>query len=1233
MEFDALRLSLASPEQIRSWSRGEVLKPETINYRTFRAEKDGLFCEKIFGPTSDFKCCCGKYKGIRYKGVVCDKCGVEVTFSRVRRERMGHITLAAPIAHPWFFRRIPSQISLLLGISPRNVRAVVYFSSYLVTKVQAEKKALALEAVDQDLTRDLEKLTKLVGEKIAQEEKDLAEQLKKLTDLGDVGRKKMITEELELKRNSKIASLVEKEQKERNNVEDHYNSLRDKLEAVGYLTVLTDNEYRLLSPYLKKFSQVGMGARALLAVLRGINLEDMTKELRQLISKSRGNKLMLTKRLRVAEKLRQAGINSANMVMTILPVIPPDLRPMVQLEGGRFATSDLNDLYRRVINRNNRLKHLLELGAPQIIIHNEERMLQEAVDALLDQPFQKTRYKKQKELRSMSELLKGKKGRFRLNLLGKRVDYSGRAVIVVGPELRLYECGLPKEMALELFKPFVLRELMLRGLAPNVRSAKYFLDQRNGQVWDILEEIVKDHPVLLNRAPTLHSLSIQAFYPKLTEGSAIQLPPVVCTGFNADFDGDQMAVHVPLTQKAIQEAKDLMLSTHNLVRPAAGDPAVMPRREMLYGLFYLTGTDSSLPKLNNVFASPNEVSLAYESGYLGLRQLIKVKYQDQIIETTHGRLIFNNCLPEKSRFINKQVLYNDLRDMVVSTLVNEHDQKAADLIDVLKTLGLKYGTKYACSMSLYDCKVPEEKKQVLEEAEEEIIKIEKSCARGLITESEMKELSKNVWIKTTNAIDDMVWEGMRDDNPIKIMVVSKAKGGRDQVKQLAGMRGLIADPTGRIVEMPTKSSYREGLEIFEYFSGTRGGRKGLTDKALKTAEAGYLTRRLVDVAQDVIVRDEDCGTKEGLEIIRGQENPLTSFSERLVGRISLKNVKIGSRLVVTSGEEITESTAKEIAESSLASVFVRSPMTCKSPFGICIKCYGRDLITGSLVKIGRAVGVIAAQSIGEPGTQLTMKTFHTGGVVGKDITQGLPRVEEIFEARTPKNAALMSEITGKVSIKESEEGLTILKVQATDKDADISELEYRLEPFEDPAVEDGDLVSKGDSLTHGFSNIKKLLQSKGLLEAQRYILKEIQDTYSSQGVTLSDKHTEVIIRQMFSRLKVTNPGDTGLLAGDLVTQPYIDYVNSRTKGSPAKVDQEVLGITRASLCTESFLSAASFQNTIQVLTDAACSGSVDHLLGLKENVIIGRLIPTGERASIADELDMIFGNWRTISTN
>ncbi|MBZ4655888.1 MAG: DNA-directed polymerase, beta subunit [Thermoanaerobacter sp.] len=1143
--FEAIKIGLASPEKIREWSRGEVKKPETINYRTLKPERDGLFCERIFGPTKDWECHCGKYKRVRYKGVVCDRCGVEVTRSKVRRERMGHIELAAPVAHIWYVKGIPSRMGLLLDMSPRALEKVLYFVSYVVI------------------------------------------------DPGDT-------------------PLTKKQ-------------------------LLSEKEYRdYLDKYGNRF-RAGMGAEAIKELLQEIDLEKLSKELRAEIRESTGQKrVRAIRRLEVVQAFIDSGNRPEWMILDVIPVIPPDLRPMVQLDGGRFATSDLNDLYRRVINRNNRLKKLLDLGAPDIIVRNEKRMLQEAVDALIDngRRGRPVTGPGNRPLKSLSDMLKGKQGRFRQNLLGKRVDYSGRSVIVVGPELKVYQCGLPKEMALELFKPFVMKKLVDEGLAQHIKSAKRMVEKIKPEVWDVLEEVIKEHPVLLNRAPTLHRLGIQAFEPVLVEGRAIKLHPLVCTAYNADFDGDQMAVHVPLSMEAQSEARFLMLAANNILKPQDGKPVMTPTQDMVLGCYYLTADEEGVQGEGKYFSSPEEAITAYQLGYIHIHAKIKVKMtkeidgvkKSKIIETTVGKIIFNEAIPQDLGYVDRtnpetafDLEINDLVDKsklgkILDRVYRLHGPtKTAETLDKIKELGFRYSTKAAITVSVSDMVIPKEKEKLLKEADEMVSKIESQFRRGLISEEERYESIIRTWNMTTEKVTEALMTSLDKFNPIFMMAHSGARGSKNQIRQLAGIRGLMADPSGRIIELPIRSNFREGLNVLEFFISTHGARKGLADTALRTADSGYLTRRLVDVSQDVIVREDDCGTDEGIyaEEIREGNEIIERLADRIIGRVAAEDVVDNEgKIIVRRNELINEEEAEKIEKAGITKVKIRSLLTCKSRHGVCRMCYGRDLATGELVNIGEAVGIIAAQAIGEPGTQLTMRTFHTGGVAGSDITQGLPRVEELFEARKPKGLAVISEISGIVRINESKKRREVI---VTDEENNISKT-YLIPYGSRLKVHDGQVIQAGDELTEGSVNPHDLLKIKGIFAVQTYLLQEVQKVYRLQGVEINDKHIEVIIRQMMRKVKVEDPGDTSMLPGELIDMFKFEEENKKAveKGlKPATGRRALLGITKAALATDSFLSAASFQETTRVLTDAAIKGKVDPLLGLKENVIIGKLIPAG----------------------
>ena len=1152
--FDKIKIGIASDEKIREWSKGEVKKPETINYRTLKPEKDGLFCERIFGPVKDWECHCGKYKRVRYKGIVCDRCGVEVTKSKVRRERMGHIELAAPVAHIWYFKGIPSRIALLLDVSPRNIEKVIYFASYIVTDKG---------------TSDLMKCQ-----------------------------------------------------------------------------VLTEKEYvEAVEKYGRGSFKAEMGAAAIKKLLEEIDIDKLSKKQKKEIEKaSEQRRIKIAKRLDTVEAFRMSKNRPEWMVMNVIPVIPADIRPMVQLDGGRFATSDLNDLYRRVINRNNRLKRLLELGAPEIIVRNEKRMLQESVDALIDngRRGRPVTGAGNRPLKSLSDMLKGKQGRFRQNLLGKRVDYSGRSVIVVGPDLKIYQCGVPKEMAVELFKPFVMKELVGRGIAHNIKNAKRMVEKLKPEVWDILEEVIKDHPVMLNRAPTLHRLGIQAFEPVLVEGRALKLHPLVCTAFNADFDGDQMAIHVPLSPEAQAEARYLMLSVNNLLKPQDGKPVTVPTQDMILGSYYLTMQVDGEKGEGMHFKDVDEALLAYQNGDLELHAKVFIRMSKEIdgeiktreTETTVGRVIYNQGIPQDLGFVDRTteegmfaleidfpVIKKNLGTIIAKCIDVHGLSEAAEVLDYIKNLGYKYSTKGAITVSVADVKVPEAKKEILQKAEKDVDDVTRHYKRGLITDDERYSSVIKIWEK---AIDD-VTEAMKNNfdtlNPIYMMAESGARGNMNQLRQIAGMRGLMASTTGKTVEIPIKSCFREGLAPLEYFISSHGARKGLTDTALRTADSGYLTRRLVDVSQDIIVREEECGTTEGIEIedIKDGNQIIEKLQERLEGRYTLNDIvnPETGEVIVPVGVMITPTLAKAVVDAGITKVIVRSALTCRTKHGVCSKCYGMGLATREPVNIGEAVGIIAAQSIGEPGTQLTMRTFHQGGVAGGDITQGLPRVEELFEARKPKGIAIITEIEGTVRI--SDEGN---KKEVTIVGAD--EAKKYVIPFGAKLrVREGQELKAGDPITEGSINPNEILLINGPKGVYEYLIQEVQKVYRNQGVDINDKHVEVIGRQMIKRVKVENPGDTTFFAGSLVDMYEFAEENEKMKeeGKQQATGKRVLlGITKASLATESFLSAASFQETTKVLTEAAIKGKVDPLIGLKENVIIGKLIPAGTGLSIYKDI-------------
>ena len=1216
LDFKSLKILLAGKEDIMNWSYGEVTKPETINYRTLRPEKDGLFDERIFGPTKDWECYCGKYKRIRNRGIICDKCGVEVTLSRVRRERMGHITLAAPVSHVWFFKGSSSSLSLILDMSQKNLESVIYYASYLVIALDEEKKKQGLE----DLGKTIEQRKLAQKKEIESEQKTVVKELEdKLKDSSKTKvkgeQKELMSQEFDLQKRQRMARLEEREAAENKKLDEIQDALSKLIKSLKIGSVLSEDEYfKLLEYDIPVFFTIKTGAEGLSELIEKIDIAGLIIGLREETAKAKGQRYFkLIKRLRLLESMRKAGVSPASMVLTVLPVIPPDLRPMVQLAGGRFATSDLNDLYRRVINRNNRLKHLISLGAPEIILRNEKRMLQESVDSLID-ASQRSSQVVASPLRSLSDMLRGKQGRFRQNLLGKRVDYSGRSVIVVGPELNLSQCGLPKEMALEMFKPFVLREVIVRGYAPNIKSAKRFIEKRSPEVFDILEEITKNHPVLLNRAPTLHKLGIQAFYPVLIEGAAIALHPCVCAGYNADFDGDQMAVHIPLSTRAQEEAINLMMPRHNLLKPADGSPITLPNKEMAVGAFYLTSINPVLKKeVNQNFGDYNEAFLAHSLGRIELREPIDVRVEGKTVETTVGRLMFNEKLPKDFGFINDSIKASGIKRIITTAIKRYTSEEVEALIDSIKKLGFYGSTVSGISVSVFDNKMVPEKDTLIQDAEKKVTGVEADYQEGLITNDEKKRLSNNIWMESTDKIATLTWNSLDQGNVIKIIIDSEgARAGKEQLKQLSAMRGLIMDPMGKIVELPIKGNFRQGLSIFEYVASARGSRKGLTDSALKTANAGYLTRRLVDVSHDVIVRADDCGTTQGILIPAHEAVRTALFGDRIVGRYAAEKIvsKKNKKEIVKAGEEITEEAVKQIVAEGIEEAVVRSAITCELEYGICAKCYGWDFSTRRTVESGVPVGVTAAQSIGEPGTQLTMRTRYVAGAVMQDVTHGLPRVEELFEMRTPKSLSPISEISGKVSIETGEDGYIIWVKSSHSKPAD--EREYFVPMAATLNVADGDEISAGQQIAEGYLDPKEVIKIKGLVNGQRYIVSEAQKVYESQGIGINDKHFEVILRKMSDKVIVETVGDTSFIPGDFVSKTRFEQVNAEVLsqgGEPATARQTILGITKSSLFSDSWLSASSFQETTKVLTDAALEGAEDKLVGLKENVIIGRLIP------------------------
>jgi DNA-directed RNA polymerase subunit beta' len=1384
-DFNAVRISLASPEQIRSWSYGEVTKPETINYRTLKPEKDGLFCEKIFGPVKDFECYCGKYKRVRYKGIVCDKCGVEVARSKVRRERMGNIELASPVAHIWFVKGTPSRLGLLLDISPRSLERVLYFAQYIITHVDEAAKKRALEHLREEMEKESERRVKDLSEMLASIEtkrdeevvalrerreaelqaledervqktdglmKSAVDMEKTLTkQVGTLQKKTVkfdgvdvvpasevvteahveafkrtvqervaaLEEEFGARRSDvelvsdaaiqeKLATANGEADPLRKKIEDERNAVRVQFQedfkeldglkdpaSTDSIRLLTDNDYKRLGEKFGGVFSAAMGADALLTILDRVDMEKLRAKLQIEMQSTSGQKRKkATKRLRVVEALRKSGNKPQWMVLTVLPVLPPDLRPMVQLDGGRFATSDLNDLYRRVINRNNRLKRLLELGAPEIIIRNEKRMLQEAVDSLIDNGRRGRAVSGtgNHKLKSLSDMLKGKQGRFRQNLLGKRVDYSGRSVIVVGPELKLDQCGLPKRMALELFKPFVMHALVDRGLAHNIKSAKRIVERARPEVWDVLDDVIKTRPVLLNRAPTLHRLGIQAFEPVLVEGSAIQIHPLVCAAFNADFDGDQMAVHVPLSREAVAESRQVMLASKNLLSPSSGDPMVAPRLDIVLGCYYMTVprpggrgeykevTSNGSKSVQGLYGSFQEAILAYNLAIVELQAPIRVrdrKTDAEFIETTVGRILFNESLPEDLEFRNETMDSKNLKRVVEDCYRRFGVDKTAEIVDNLKDVGFHYATKSGVTISVSEIKVPPEKAGILSEAERRVHEINEQYQMGLITEQERYDMAVEIWNGATDQVTKVIQERLSEYGSVFLMATSGAKGNIAQIRQMAGMRGLTVDPSGRIIDLPIRSNFREGLSVLEYFISTHGARKGLADTALRTADSGYLTRRLIDVAQDVITLEDDCGTLAGVWLSEPHDRSvLESLRERIIGRFAASDMAHPEtgEVIISRDEVISAEKADELLGAGLERVHVRTPLTCSALRGICQKCYGISPASGELVRMREAVGIVAAQSIGEPGTQLTMRTFHTGGVymAGGEITTGLPRVQEIFEARVPKNKAIMTEIDGVVEISRDGEarrvriisselysdrydlpkGVELLvaegqQVQAgevlarsggegsdlpatqviarlpgrvtVDRGDRVSilyeereEREYLVPATSRVRVEPAEYVRAGQQLTDGPLDPQDILRIMGPEACQLYLVEEVQKVYRSQGVNINDKHIEVIVRQMMRKVIVDSPGDTAMLPGEYVDRFEYEEANAKVfaeGGEPATAVPVLLGVTKASLNTSSFLAAASFQETTRVLTEAAISGKTDHLLGLKENVIIGKLIP------------------------
>ncbi|HOZ56161.1 MAG: DNA-directed RNA polymerase subunit beta' [Parcubacteria group bacterium ADurb.Bin316] len=1300
-DFDAIKLKLASPEEILSWSHGEITRPETINYRTQKPEKDGLFCERIFGPSKDWECYCGKYKKIRYKGIVCDKCGVEVTRSIVRRERMGHIKLESPCTHIWFLRGLSSKIGLILGLSMQSLEKVVYFASFIVTDVNEDLKNATIDQVKNEFKQKKKSIENDFGRQVD----EIKNRKSKIVAQG----KKDSEAEIEIA--NEIEALNKVKEEKLDNLVNAFDQAQRELKELKPLLIISESTYQNLSLKYGHIFEAGIGAEAIRKLLENINLEGSIKRLRQELEGAIDTKReKIMRRLKLFQSLHVNNIRPEWMILSVVPVIPPDLRPMVALDGGRFATSDLNDLYRRVINRNNRLKQLIELNAPEVICRNEKRMLQEAVDALIDNSARHGKTVvastgQKRMLKSLADSLKGKQGRFRQNLLGKRIDYSGRSVIVVNPKLKLSQCGLPKTMALELFKPFIISRLIKQEIVHNVRSASRYIESGADVVWDILEEIIADAFVLLNRAPTLHRLGIQAFKPILIEGKAIQIHPLVCSAFNADFDGDQMAVHVPLTKEAVEEARDIMLSANNLLKPATGDPVVAPNQDIVWGAYYLT---SILPRKesDNIksFANETEAMFAYESNLIKLHEVIKVKIGDMgLVETTIGRIIFNEVLPGKLRFVNEIIDKGKLKKLVRNCYHQYNKEETVEFLDNLKNRSFEYITKSGLSWGIDDLPKLEEKDKLIAEAQETVEKIQEQYEEGLLTESERYAKIIELWTGVKEKVTDICKKGLPVDGPVYSMIESGARGSWAQLTQILGMKGLVTSPSGDIIELPVRGNFKRGFDVLEYFISTHGVRKGLSDTALRTANAGYLTRRLVDVTHNMIVLEDDCGDSEGLVIAREEaEEGGQKITDKMLGRYLAKDLKnVKGDVLVKKGELITEDVVEKIKKEDIQEACIRSVLSCKLHQGVCTKCYGWDLGHNEPAKLGTAVGIIAAQSIGEPGTQLTMRTFHTGGVAGSDITQGLPRVEEIFEARPPKRKALIADVAGEIKIETAQRVINdesgkvivsnpqakILKIYyqgtSTDKyifadavkEAELNAGEKKakgakkqevkvvvkdndkvangadlfmvgsfkvkaqrggivkldsksikvaveaekVKEFIVPKgvaiiVKEGDKVKKGDQLTDGSLDLQQLYKLRNKLDTQKYIIKEIQSVYSSQGQPLNDKHIEIIVRQMFSRFYIQDPGDTELLPGEIVEESVVSRVNeiAKTQGKKeAKVERLLLGITKASLTTDSFLSAASFQETNRVLIEAAVNGKIDYLEGLKENVMIGRLIPAG----------------------
>ncbi|MDA0565796.1 DNA-directed RNA polymerase subunit beta' [Streptomonospora sp. S1-112] len=1230
--FDELRIGLATADDIRQWSHGEVKKPETINYRTLKPEKDGLFCEKIFGPTRDWECYCGKYKRVRFKGIICERCGVEVTRAKVRRERMGHIELAAPVTHIWYFKGVPSRLGYLLDLAPKDLEKIIYFAAYMVTWVDTEARERDLQSLEARISVERQHLEQrrdsAVEERHKKLEADLAE-LEEQGAKGDARRKVRESAEREMRQ---IRDRVQREIDRLEEVWTRFKNLKvQDLEGDEML-------YREMRDRFGKYFRGGMGAQAIQERLANFDLDAEAERLRETIRSGKGQKkARALKRLKVVSAFLNTRNSPMGMVLDCIPVIPPDLRPMVQLDGGRFATSDLNDLYRRVINRNNRLKRLLDLGAPEIIVNNEKRMLQEAVDALFDngRRGRPVTGPGNRPLKSLSDMLKGKQGRFRQNLLGKRVDYSGRSVIVVGPQLKLHQCGLPKQMALELFKPFVMKRLVDLNHAQNIKSAKRMVERSRPVVWDVLEEVITEHPVLLNRAPTLHRLGIQAFEPQLVEGKAIQIHPLVCTAFNADFDGDQMAVHLPLSAEAQAEARLLMLATNNILKPSDGKPVTMPTQDMIIGLYYLTTLKEGAKGEGRAYRTPAEAIMAYDLGELDLQAKIKLRVegdvppprdwvwdeghepgQPYVLETTLGRYLFNETTPSDYPFVNYQVGKKQVSALVNELAENYPKVHVASTLDALKDAGYHWATRSGLTIGISDVLAPPRKEEILEGYERQADKIQREYDRGLITDDERRQELTEIWTKATNEVAKDMEDNAPADNPVWMMVNSGARGNPMQVRQIAGIRGLVSNTKGETIPRPIKSSYREGLSVLEYFISTHGQRKGLADTALRTADSGYLTRRLVDVAQDVIVREIDCGTDRSLWHEIGEKNAAGvvvrkhNVENTGFGRTIAEDVVVDGKVVVPALTDTSESIIDKLVANGVERVRVRSSLTCEAKIGVCSTCYGRSMATGKPVDVGEAIGIIAAQSIGEPGTQLTMRTFHMGGSAGQDITHGLPRVTELFEARIPKGVAPISELDGRIRIEDTEKSRKIILVPDDGSD----EIAYPVPMRAQLLVGEGDHVKVGQQLIQGAINPHEVLRIQGPRAVQQHLVSEVQEVYKSQGVSIHDKHIEIIVRQMLKRVNILESGDTELLPGEMVERPKFEAINRRVVaegGQPAAGRPVLLGITKASLATESWLSAASFQETTRVLTENAIHGKSDPLVGLKENVIIGKLIPAG----------------------